>query len=71
MLTLHHGFALDRQLTVFELTQIRQGYFLVGGEAVALGTDAASLLLLFVQQPERVQQCGVGGLGDLMPLIMV
>jgi hypothetical protein len=39
--------------------------FLIGGEAVALGADAASLLLLFVQQPERVQQSGVGGLGDL------
>ena len=63
--TFNSRFGLNRQLAVFELAQVRECYLLIGSKGIAFDTDAASLLLLFVQQPERVQQGGVGSLGDL------
>lgn len=69
--TFNGRLGLNRQLAVFELAQLGDLDFLIGSEGIAFGADAASLLLLFVQQPERVQQSGVGGLGDLNALIMV
>ena len=59
------GSCLNRQFTVFELTQVGEADFPDGGKASPLARRCSSVRCFFVQQPERVQQSGVGGLGDL------